>query len=70
MNKLAVLLISLSALTSGCADYGTPSRDPDHEQRNAHEPVDRNRNSVPDPLERKAVPMEPIIERPAKSPDR
>jgi hypothetical protein len=69
MKMLAVLLISVSAVISGCADFGAAYRDPDHEQVKQQQPVDRNRNSVPDTLERKAVPMEPVIDRPLKSPD-
>lgn len=64
MKKLAALLISVSALTSGCAVYGTS----DHEQSRLREPVDHNRNGVPDSLERKAVPMEPVIGRPENPP--
>jgi len=64
MKKLAAVLITVSALTSGCAAYGTPDRVSDRDQSKPHQPVDQNRNGVPDPLERKAVPMEPVIVRP------
>ena len=69
MKKLAALLISLFCLTSGCADYGRPYGDYDPEHKKQQEPVDRNRNGVPDTLERKAVPLEPVIDRPLKSTD-
>lgn len=65
MMKLAAWLIAVGALTSGCAGYGTS----DHEQSGQHEPVDRNRNGVPDSLERRGVPMEPIVDRPMESSD-
>ena len=64
MKKSIALLISVSALACGCADYATPRHDPEPQ----HEPVDRNRNSVPDSLERKAVPLDPVIDRRLKSP--
>ena len=65
MKRLAALLISVSALTSGCTVYTKP--DPDSGQSKPHTPTDLNRNSVPDSLERKAVPAEPVISEPAKS---
>lgn len=67
MNKLVVLLITVSALITGCAGYGAPHRDSAAAQPN--EPVDRNRNTVPDALERQAVPLAPVIGQPQKSPD-
>ena len=69
MNKLVVSLIAVSALISGCAGYGAPHRNPAGEQKKPDEPVDRNRNSVPDALERKAVPLEPVTDQPQKSLD-
>lgn len=66
MNKFAVLLITVSVFTSGCTAYGTPDHDPDP-RAGVRQPVDQNRNGVPDALERKAVPMEPVIARPAGS---
>lgn len=64
MKNLAALLICVSALISGCAELAAPA----HEQKTQDEPVDRNRNSVPDSLERKAVPLEPVTDQPLKSP--
>lgn len=63
MKKLAVWLIAVGALTTGCSGYRAADRDHDHAPQKQHEPVDRNRNSVPDSLERKAVPLEPIVDR-------
>lgn len=69
MKKFAAWIIGVGALTSGCAGYGTFYHDPDHEQKKQHEPVDRNRNGVPDRLEQWAVPMEPVVDRPPGSSD-
>jgi hypothetical protein len=69
MMKLTVLLISVCSLSFGCAFNGTSGEDSSHEQRKLREPTDLNRNSVPDSLERKAVPMEPVIDRRLKSSD-
>lgn len=63
MKKLTALLIGLGALTFGCAGYPGP----DHEQGKQREAVDVNRNGVPDRLETKAVPLEPVVARPVKS---
>ena len=67
MKKLAAWLIGVAALTAGCAGCGTFYHD--HEQKKQYEPVDRNRNGVPDSLERRAVPMEPVVDRPTGSSD-
>ena len=67
MKKLVAWLIAVGALTSGCTGYGAFDHGPDHEQKKQYEPVDRNRNSVPDSLERRAVPMEPVVDRPLGS---
>ena len=64
MKNFAALLLSAAALISGCADFGAPYHAADPEQKKQHEPVDRNRNGVPDGLERKAVPLAPVIDQP------
>lgn len=69
MRNLAVLLISVSSLVFGCAFNGTSDVDSDLQQSKLREPTDLNRNSVPDSLERKAVPLEPVIDRRLKSSD-
>ena len=54
MQKFAAFLIAFSTLVSGCAVYGTPPQDRGHdrEQSSQRKPVDRDRDSVPDVLER------------------
>jgi PBP1b-binding outer membrane lipoprotein LpoB len=69
MNKLVVSLITVCALFAGCAEYGAPRQPSVEAQKKPHEAVDRNRNTVPDALERKAVPLEPVINQPLKSVD-
>ena len=65
MKKLAALLIGVGALISGCAHFETSN----HNQTNQDESMDRNRNGVVDDLERKALPLEPVIDRSLKSSD-
>ena len=69
MRKLLVLLVSINSLLFGCAYNGTSDDDSGHEQRKRREATDLNRNSVPDSLERKAVPLEPVIDRRVKPSD-
>ena len=63
MKKLTALLICASAIAYGCASYAPPDGTAKQPPGDPHKPVDSNRNSVPDNLERKAVPLEPIVER-------
>ena len=63
MKKLTALIISLSTLASACVSYIEPYHGSDSEQKKQQKPVDRNRNSVPDSLERNAVPKGPVIDR-------
>lgn len=69
MKLLNALIMSFSALTSGCALFDTPNHAPDQAQNGPRDPVDRNRNSVPDELERQAVPLAPVVDRAATPAD-
>lgn len=69
MKKLAVVLTSVSSLIFGCTYNGMSDENSYDEQRKLREPNDMNRNSVPDSLERKAVPLEPVIDRRVKPSD-
>lgn len=61
MKTIAVLILCVSIFNSGCTSFGHPHPDPGSDK--TKEPVDINRNSVPDNLERKAIPTDPIIDK-------
>ena len=63
MKTIAALILCASILASGCMNLGHPHPYPPSGGDEEKEPVDINRNSVPDNLERKAIPTAPIIDK-------
>lgn len=52
MKKLALLLIAVSALVSGCVAYEVPYRDEGHDRGLHRGERDRDRDGIPDRMER------------------
>jgi hypothetical protein len=50
MKKLALLMLAIGALVSGCVAYDTPYRDHDRGEHRGER--DRDRDGVPDRMER------------------
>ena len=64
MKTIAALILSTAFSISGCVSYGQSY--PANETEGKKEPVDINRNGLPDNLERNAVPTAPIVKNPNK----
>lgn len=52
MKKLAVLMIAVSALLTGCVVYETPYQDRGHDRGQHSGQHDRDRDGVPDRMDR------------------